>query len=251
MQIISSRLFSQAELRKISNTLDSWKNKIKSNDNLSFIKFGDGEFLCMDGKVGKNCDHHSYSRELGDKLYDAWFYFNTLNNVYINSWVGHKPEAGINSPSARFQEELVKKTKKLRVKFVPQEILLQNTLSESKFNLFKTVKYSNRKKIFIGPARLFAVKNFLNIDKLIKIPLINSFSEYDEILKNAVSEIEDNCIFLLSAGMPAKSIIHKLIEKNKNITCLDIGSGFDSLFAGITREGQLDSQTLKKYYTNL
>ena len=51
--------------------------------------------------------------------------------------------------------------------------------------------------------------------------------------------------------MPAKSIIHKTLEHQNESTCLDIGSGFDSIFVGLTREGQFNSVVVSDYYKDL
>lgn len=160
---------------------------------------------------------------------------------------GHKPDMNNLSISEKFQFDLISKTD-IKVNFVNYEILLQNTLCEEKFNFLKSIKDSNRKKIFVGPERLNGVVNFLNVDKFIQVPLINTFSKYDELLPNILNEIEDNSIFLFSCGLPSKSFIHKILEKNNNVTCLDFGSGFDSMFVGHTREGQIDGNFVKKYY---
>jgi hypothetical protein len=106
-------------------------------------------------------------------------------------------------------------------------------------------------KIFVGPERLNGVVNFLNVNNFVQVPLINTFSKYDELLPNILNEIEDNCIFLFSCGLPSKSFIHKILERNNSVTCLDFGSGFDSMFVGHTREGQIDGNFIKNYYKNL
>jgi hypothetical protein len=250
-ELISTRNFDKDTLDNILKTLDGWTDKINKLDNFSFVKFGDGEFFCMMGENGGNCDFHPYSEDLGKKLFDAWYFFNSLNNIYIAEWANHKPGMTSVTKSEKFQYELMDKTPKINVKFVNFEILLQNTLSQNKFDFLKSVKYSERKKIFVGPKRLFGIKSFLNVDELIEIPLVNSFSEYDNILVLLKSEIVDNSIILFSSGMPAKSLIHKAIEFNSNITCLDVGSGFDSLIFGKTREGQMSINQVKKYYEKL
>ena len=51
--------------------------------------------------------------------------------------------------------------------------------------------------------------------------------------------------------MPSKSLIHKTLEYENETTCLDIGSGFDAIFIGRTREGQLKKEIIKKYYGDL
>ena len=56
--MITTRQFPQHYLQQILSTLDQWKSFIESNQNFSFIKFGDGEFLCMMGEQGANCDMH-------------------------------------------------------------------------------------------------------------------------------------------------------------------------------------------------
>lgn len=249
-QYISSRNFDEDTKNKIMDTLKIWTNYIENNINFSFIKFGDGEFYCMMGKDGENCDGHKYTPELAVKLYDAWYFFNTLDNIYIAEWAGHKPGMNYLTESEKFQLDLISKTN-VNVSFVNFEILLQNTLSEEKFNFFRSIKKSNNKKIFVGPDRLSGVVEFLNIDKFVSVPLVNAFSNYDEILKNIEVEVDDNCIFMFSSGLPTKSFINKILEKNKKVTCLDIGSGFDSLFVGQTREGQIYGETVKNYYIGL
>jgi hypothetical protein len=243
----STRNFNEETLNKIFSTLKKWTEFIQNTTNFSFIKFGDGEFYCMMGEEGENCDHHPYSKELAVKLYDAWYFFNTLEYIYIAEWAGHKPDMNCATISERFQLDLISKTD-IKVNFVNYEILLQNTLCEDKFNFLKSIKDSNRKKIFVGPNRLQGVNDFLNVDTFINIPLINTFAKYDEILPTILNEIEDNSIFLFSCGLPSKSFIHKILEKNNNVTCLDFGSGFDSMFVGHTREGQIDGNYVKNYY---
>jgi hypothetical protein len=249
-QLISTRNFEPTKLYDILKTLDLWSSKIIKKDNFSFIKFGDGEFFCMMGIEGENCDNHPYSKELGDKLYDAWYSFNKYSNIYIAEWAGHKPEMDLKSDSEKFQYELISKTE-LKVNFVNYEIVLQNTLSEQKYNFYKTIKNSNRKKIFVGPKRLFGVKEFLNIDILIEVPLINGFSEYENILSEIKNNIQDDAIYMFCSGMMSKSLIKNILDINNKSTCLDIGSGLDSIFVGQTREGQIPNNIVRDYYKEL
>jgi hypothetical protein len=262
MDIISTRHYPQDYLNNILKTIVEWTNFIECNNNFSFIKFGDGEFFCMMGNQGANCDNHAYSPELGKKLIDAWNYFanNDIDNIYIAEWAdqpgsfgtpqGIYPVQNINNPVFSFLNNLLL-TNKNKFKLVNFEILLQNTLSKQKYNLFKTIKQSKRNKIFVGPERLNAVTNFLNITTHIQVPLPNSFNVYDKILENCKQRANDNSIFIFSSGMPTKSLICDLLKYNNSITCLDTGSSFDTLFVGGTREGQLDTETVKNYYKDL
>jgi hypothetical protein len=263
MNIITTRYYPAEYLHNILHTLEIWTSFINDNKNFSFIKFGDGEFYCMMNMQGTNCDQHLYSKELGDKLIEAWNHFSVSNikHVYIADWGDQPgsfgtpqniiPAKNINNPVFVFQEYLFNQRKTHNFHLVNFEILLQNTLTDQKYNFFKSLKESNRKKVFVGPERLSEVISFLNIDSYIQVPLPNSFAKYDLILDNCKQRADNNSIFIFSSGMPTKALISDLLKYNNNITCLDAGSSFDALFVGGTREGQLDTTTVKNYYKDL
>jgi hypothetical protein len=207
-------------------TIKDFKEMIERGENFSFIKQGDGEIFCMAGFVGGNCDGHPYSPELGEALINAYTFFNGVDNTYITKW------DGLNSPVPSKGN-------------VDGDTFLHNDVSDDKYAFFKSLKESKRKKVFVGPGRLRGVINFLNIDEFVEIPLINSWSYKFEV------EAEDNAIYIFSAGMPSKVWIAKLMLNNPNITCLDIGSGFDPVFIGATRTRQYDIVFLQKYYKSL
>jgi len=263
MNIITTRHYPPDYLKNITETLSLWTNFINSKTNFSFIKFGDGEFFCMMGAPGTNCDQHPYTKELGDKLLAAWNFFSTcdLENIYIAEWGDQPgsfgtpqnivPRQNLNNPVFDFFNQLMSQRKKHNFKLVNFEIVLQNTLTTEKYNFYKSIKNSKRKKIFIGPERLKNVQSFLNVDLHIQIPLLNSFTKYDKILSACLDIIEDDTIFIFSSGMPTKSLISDILNYKNNITCIDIGSGFDSLFVGGTREGQIETTVVRDFYKEL
>ena len=181
------------------------RDKICNGENFQFIKFGDGEFLCMMGSIGHNCDLHPYSRDLGEKLSQAYQYLAPLESAYIAEWREDKFEG--------FTRELNSKLP-CSPQYVPYEALLSNNLDSELYHLYKGVKDSRRKKIFIGNKRMRGIIRLLDIDNFIEIPEINCFAKYDSIL-NALKPLNDtNNIFLFSAGMPAKCLIHELVSIN-------------------------------------
>lgn len=268
-EIVSTRNFTDDYLKKILDTLKNWKIKISNNENFSFIKFGDGELISMAGEEGRkkydigdlNCDKHSYSKgDLSSKLIDAWIFLNEHNNKYDNIYFAEWTAPKLKSATIPKNENSLecKTLKKLEnidnfnIHYVNYEILLQNTLSQEKYDFFKELKYTKRKKVFVGPERLHdGVSNWLKIDKCIKVPLENVIDEYDRILNDIYKEIKKNCIIFFSCSMPANSFIHRALEKEKEITCLDIGSGFDMMFHRRSREGQLEKENLLKYYEGM
>ena len=259
-QIISHRQYPVEYFNSmLKEPIVEMTNKIINKDNFSLVRFGDGEFFCMLKNNGHNCDKHPYSSELGDKLISSFNYLKKLENVYFGEWGDQPgsfgtpqnvaPQKNYNNPVFKYQLELFEN---IDLRLVNFEILQNNTLFEEKLVFYKTIKESNRKKIYVGPyTKLKGLEKFLNLHSFITIPEVNSFQEYDKILKLIKDEIEDNCIVLFSAGMPCECYIHEILKLNEKITCLDIGSGFDSLFHGITREGQLDTDIVKNFYKEL
>lgn len=210
-------------------TIKDFTEMIRSGENFAFVKQGDGEVFCMLGAVGENCDFHPYSKELGDTLTNAYTLFNGLDNVYVTKWTDFEIEGDYVRSKGN----------------VSGEMFLHNSVSDDKYEFFKTLKESPRKKVYIGPARLREVINFLNVDEYVEVPEINAFSYKFNV------EAEDDAIYLFSAGMPAKGWIAKLILNNPNITCIDIGSGLDPIFVGQTRTRQYGQKFLRDYYENL
>ena len=214
------------EIRKImheerrSIDLDLFTENIKKNINFSFTKYGDGEMICI-SKIGhpdnggQNCDGHPYSEELGEMLKDSLLSNARRARVFLGDWTGWNGD----------------------------------TLSEYRD---EAIKYENRTKIFVGPERLNGVKQMLNCDTHIKVPLHNTFSEYNRILDECLKLVRPYNIFLFSCGMPSKVIIDELLKKEENLTCLDFGSGFDNILLDEeTRQGQVDTTTMKKFYKKL
>ena len=256
MEIISSRKYEPDYFKKILDTLTMWTDFIKNNNNFSFVKFGDGDLISIESSKNpevlvawgkEDCDHHPFDvNGLGQKTANAWAFFNEfkINPIYIAEWTW--------GPWGDYMAELVKNTQNCSVNLVNFEILLQNTLCQEKYDFFNAIKNSKRNKIFVGPKRLHdGVSRFLNVDSLVEVPLNGVIYQYDEILSNILKNTKKDTIVLFSSSRPARSLIHKTMEFENQVTCLDIGSGFDSLFYGYSREGQLQTSVVQKYYEDI
>ena len=248
--LITTRDFSPEVLGRIVKTLEIWTEKIKRCENFSFIKFGDGELRCMMGCEGGD-QEYLYYKELAQKLHAAWYFFNTKENIYIAKWNDHKPGMDGTTDTERFLNDLISGTN-VGVDFVNFEILLQNTLTKQKFDFYKTIKASKRKKIYVGPGRILpGIKGFLNTDLAIEAPYPDTFRYYDKVLEWTLKEACDNSIIMLSVGPVANLLIHDLVRYNPNITCLDMGSALEPLTFVNTREGQLPRVVVRKYYRKI
>lgn len=255
MEILSNRAYEPDYFKKILDTLNMWTDCIKTNKNFTFVKFGDGDLISMTATPESlaywgqaDCDGHPFDVcGLGQKTRDAWKFFNEeykQNPIYLAEWTW--------GPWGEYMADFIKNTSELNVNLVNFEILLQNTLCQEKYDFFKSIKESKRKKIFVGPKRLHdGVAKFLNINELIEVPLDGVIYKYDDILSNILKNIEKDAILLFSSSRPTRSFIHKSLEYGNEITCLDIGSGFDAMFYGYTREGQFQGHIIRNYYRDL
>ena len=219
------------------STLKIFTDKIKKGENFVFTKLGDGELLCLSGAVGNNCDAHPYSKDLADKLVDAFRRFSNRENVYI----------GEQRDFFSKEKEAFVKEYGLRFNWVDCNILLnrKGSCTPELHDFYKAIKESTRKKVFVGPKRLSGVASMLNADH-ITVPEINAFSEYYSILE-AFKEMS-GCIYLFSAGMMSKPLIEILSSEN---ICIDLGSAFDPLFVGETRTNQETKEVLGQFYADL
>ena len=228
--------------------LDLFTKYIKNNNNFSFTKYGDGELKCIfsfeDGE--KNCDNHPYSVKLAKLLSVSLVENCKRNNVFIGDWTGWNGDA-----LSSLRDEFLH-LYSIIANFVYYEALLNHDEINLKLvNLFKTVKESKRKKIFIRPDKLNEIKSILNIDETISVPETDSFSEYERIKSQALNLIEDNCIFVFSFGMASKVLTNDILSANSKVTILDVGSGFDPISLTKTRDGQVNSEEVRKIYKEI
>jgi hypothetical protein len=208
---------------------------IKSNVNFSFIKAGDGERDCMQGKSGHNCDGHSYSQELAIDLLEAYVYFLKHDDILISQFPYMEPFLP-RDPVQHLYESL---------------LFMDQNMDDSFIELWKTIKNSPRKKHFIGNESVFgAIKEPLKIGTHIKVVEKNAYfvsMPYDHIMKN----VEKNDIVMISAGFPGKlmaQFIHASFDGD--ITILDTGSAFDPLVRH-SRSGQISKEKAQQILKEL
>jgi len=232
-----------------NNTLNFFIKKLKTHENFSIVKFGDGEFFTMttaDG-CGHNCDGNQYYRELGDDLLDAYAYFLTCREAYICRWANsHKVEDEI------LKTLYVSDPNKFIFYNLMNNILpISNELKE----FYRTIKNSNREKIYISHALNGSfVNKFLNVTKFIELPNVNSYRYKGAFLQNALTQINKDSIVMISGGMASKVFIKHMHAHEPQATYLDIGSALDGF---LNRSNRVWNQIpgyyeeLTKVYTDL
>ncbi len=208
---------------------------IRSGVNFSFIKAGDGERDCMQGKSGHNCDGHSYSNELAIDLMEAYVYFLKHDDILVSQFPYCEPFLP-RDPVQHLYESL---------------LFMEQNMDDSFIELWRTIRNIPRKKHFIGNESVFeAIKDTLKIDNHIKVVEKNAYfvsMPYDHIMKN----VEKNDIVMISAGFPGKlmaQFIHASFDGE--ITILDTGSAFDPLVRN-SRSGQVSKEIAIETFNNI
>lgn len=221
--------------------IEYFTEKFINNKNFTFVKYGDGELLCMLGAKGENCDFHPYTPKLGELLKESFGKLLAFEDVYLADWKDNLIDV----------RDMFIKSNKLNPKFADYDCFLtvhENIKSSKLINFYKLLKNSKRKKIFIGPKHLFQVEEMLNINKLVEVPSADAFSEYERIAQELKNDVENNNIYIFCCSMMSCVLCHDLKLINQNITLLDIGSGFDPIFSNKSRPKQPSRENCHHYY---
>jgi len=230
---------------KITDTT-YFEKKIRNKEPFVFIKFGDADLFCMQGR-NMVCDGQSLSAKLAKLTIQCFAKVLKQKNVYMGDWVDDVQR----TPQ-------LQKIYLLRFGITPNftdfDLLLSvetNMQNNKLFNFYKAIKESDSNKIFIGPRRLHGVINMLNIDEYIAVPLKNSFGKYEKIKSKLLKTVGKKNILILACGRTAKPLCKDVLASNPDITIIDAGSAFDPIFIGPTREKQCSIKQCEKYYKRI
>lgn len=200
--------------------LDYFVKKIERGEPFSVSRFGDGEWLCILGTQGRNCDGHEYFPALRDEL---------------RRILESKPEyflgiqKGVMRNPGEIQVIKFLSERNLEFNWFDADIF-QRANWEGEFNLFINV-VRKRKALFVGPPHLEkAVSGIFPGAAFLEIPPLNCFLAADQIEAAArqVIERQGSEIVLFSAGMTANILVDRLYRDwGQRLTLLDIGSVWD------------------------
>lgn len=204
-------------------TLDVCK-RIQNNEQIIFVKYGDGEINCMTGSQGANCDNDPYTAPLGNGLVHSLIFYINHPNAYVGKWHGSE---GI--------EKMNYVLKLLNVgepKWVDYHLVMNDNKFFGKkdmFTLLQTIQNTTRKKIIFTNEKNIRMKNLFRADSHIVIPPFNWFVNLEHYFNLVLSELTPDSILFTAGGQGSKVLIAELLKRVPTITCIDIGSSFDFL----------------------
>jgi hypothetical protein len=182
--------------------------------------YGDGEWACILGHPGQNCNGEHYNTPLQLALIQT-----ILKPPSGHVWYGSNPGKKL-EPSV--QHWLLEKGLTQRV-WVYKEILSGANVNGKLGPFIEAVR--RHKTILIGPKHLRdeRVHNIWNITTQISVPTADAYLAHTRTLNNAVDMIEkhDPELVLVCAGMAANPLIHQLATQYPAISFLDMGATLD------------------------
>ncbi len=194
--------------------------KLKDKEPFKFSRWGDGEWLCMQGEEGKNRDGNAYLPELGKELTRILesrpdYYLGIQYGVFYNE----KYVYGHSHPSLR--EFMIDHLFRLDIDYVNGDILHQ--ASEFRYLQEFIDILKERETIIIGADYFKEVPWADHIE----IPAKDSFLSNKEIFRRInfdEMEYDREPVFLVAAAMNSNVIIDWM---PRVVTAIDIGSVLD------------------------
>lgn len=213
---------SESECRLQPQYLMDLLKKLEAGENIVFTKFGDGEYLCMLGIPGHNCDGDTYTFWLKNALKKSLINLSKKENVYIGKW--HTAQV------CNYYKRIVKPYD-ITIPFVSYHLIMNDKDFLHVPYMYEFVKFvasTKRKKILFANKYNKRLKDLFKADIFIEIPE-NSWSLEYETWKTALEKhIEKDALILLAGGLCSKVLIHDITSAH-DVSCIDIGSSFDIL----------------------
>lgn len=203
-----------------SLTYEEIIQKLEASEAFAFSRWGDGEFNCIFGKEGHNCDKHQYFDNLRMNLIEVI----KANPDYYMGMAQHE-----GMKPTRIWEWLKKHKIKRRWERTDQFV------QASKNNELEllTIALRDKRVCLIGKEELHVInKDF----SYIGISSLNCWLDYDSILKLAKAALKTHDVLLFCSGMMSNVLIHHLHEYDPTKTYIDLGSVLD-VYVGLNTRG--------------
>jgi hypothetical protein len=211
-------------------SLTDLNHRITQQIPVVYCKFGDGEYLCMCGSQGQNCDRTPYTQKLKDGLIQSYKHLIVQPDVFIAHWPDQNSMDYFHSLSSfnwinQYYQLLQ---------------LIQSTFTDTRFReLISVIKQSPLNKILVANKYMTKMNTLFNINKHHIIDPYNWFeSSFEQILSEIKSSItSDKFILMTCGGMGSKVLIGELHKLYPSAIYLDFGSGFDFLCTKVSTRG--------------
>lgn len=200
---------------------------IKAGERRIYIKFGDGEYLAIQGAQGETINGDTYTAEQQHAIHDALRYFATCPDAMVGKWPDHAPWADLRQMHADH----------LQPRWADYTSILLQRGSERQMHRWWCAIRDLCDIDYVAPARMAPVAKWLGARHHV---VAESNANIDDIHPTG-----NLCI--LGAGFAAKRLMHRL-STTTTMHLLDVGSGLDSLAVGTTRQDQPDPSHIRNIF---
>jgi len=203
-------------------------NKITKGDPLAFLRWGDGEWNCVLGRDGENCDGHQYYRSLRLAL-------QAVLKKQESYYYGLQPKAAHDMGD---EIKIYLDVMRIDISFINADIFHDASTESLLVDFFKACEGKN--VVLVGPETLTMMRmRFSNLTH-IKVPHKNAWLEHAEILKQLEEVLmgaDGKTVVLFCCGMMANVLIDELWSGLfGGLIMLNMGSVFDPYCARMTRK---------------
>jgi hypothetical protein len=201
---------------------------IRKDESCVFIKYGDGEYFAATQHPGANCDGTPYSVQLGEGVRESFKFMVDKPGTMFGLWPCPNKIAYWEGIGAGKRAPWV----------AYHTMIIENFDSDAYLELYRTIKESKRKKVYIANGAMGRAVSLLGLNAHIPVHNSNWFdSAYQEVLEMVMSAAGSlsaradgsDLMFLTSAGMGAKPLLADLYHQYPAAIYLDVGSALDTV----------------------
>jgi len=211
--------FAPVSLRTVVRCLDA-------GTPLAFSRWGDGEWRCVLGYAGENCDGHPYSGALRADL-------SRVLCAHPTYWLGMQPFA-VRSLAPAITAWLARRN--LQLTWIDADVFHQASIANALQPLIQAL--CKRPVLIVGPPYLQSLP-VLPHATLVPIPEQNCYAHYADVLGRVCETLAHapapTCV-VVSAGPMANVLIHDLHAQFPQHTLLDCGSLWEPYAGRVTRK---------------
>lgn len=192
-----------------SSVYDTFLSRLKWKDRFAFSRFGDGEFHCIFGKVGANCDGHQYFPDLGRRL---------------RGILESRPPytIGIQALARRLYSDNPEFRQLTDFAFVEADALHWASAQGRLGELFE--RLNRREVVLVGPRHVGRQTKFSC--RFVEVPSRDCWLSCDEVREKLIPLAHPEQVFVFCASFLTKVLIDELWRCSKS-TLIDAGSVLD------------------------
>lgn len=205
-------------------TVADYVGLIQSQTSFAQANYGDGEWKCLLGFVGRNVNGEVYSPALAAAL-------RTTLLSPVGQWCGTNP-----GRSMRIDVEAWVLHRRPKVRLVWKETLSAANVRGELAPFFRAVR--ERGCILVGPRHLTALNpDVIGHVEHILVPDATAWQDVDFISAIILEVVWETDIVLFAAGMATNLLIHRLRPMLPLATLLDVGAILDPYVGRFSRKG--------------